>query len=270
MDAPASYESSDMDAVRAAHRFIWDDDAKRSRQTRWGEAADGSGGAAALGWEERLAKRYYDQLFREYALADMTRYKEGAIGLRWRTEQEVFDGKGQFVCGNKRCSADQGLQSFELHFAYVEHGEQRQALVKLRVCPGCSEMLHYRQLKEARREARREKKRAARREEKKKRSGKKHRHHRKGRSHSRSPSPSSGSGSDDSGRGGAAARGRSGASGGGAAAAEDTAVDEEAAAAAARAAASEVWRAKPTQEETRTDAEEFDDYFRDICSDMLI
>lgn len=33
------------------------------------------------------------QLFKEYALADMSRYKEGKIGLRWRTEREVIAGK---------------------------------------------------------------------------------------------------------------------------------------------------------------------------------
>ena len=48
------------------------------------------------------------------------------MGLRWRTEAEVFDGKGQFVCGNKRCTESDGLASFELNFAYVEHGERRQ------------------------------------------------------------------------------------------------------------------------------------------------
>lgn len=41
----------------------------------------------------RMAKRYYDKLFREYALADLTRYKEGKVGLRWRTEREVVEGK---------------------------------------------------------------------------------------------------------------------------------------------------------------------------------
>ncbi len=30
-------------------------------------------------WEKRLAKKYYDKLFKEYCLADMTRYKEGKV-----------------------------------------------------------------------------------------------------------------------------------------------------------------------------------------------
>ena len=57
---------TDEDALRAAHRFLWDDD------------EDGSSAA----WDVRLAKEYYRKLFREYALADFSRYKEGAVGLR--------------------------------------------------------------------------------------------------------------------------------------------------------------------------------------------
>ena len=56
--------------------------------------------------------RYHEKLFKEYALADMSRHREGQVGLRWRTEAEVFDGKGQFVCGNKRCTESDGLASF--------------------------------------------------------------------------------------------------------------------------------------------------------------
>ena len=33
-----------------------------------------------------MAIKYYNKLYREYALADMSRHREGKIGLRWRTE----------------------------------------------------------------------------------------------------------------------------------------------------------------------------------------
>lgn len=39
------------------------------------------------------------KLFKEYAIADLTRYKEGRVGLRWRTQREVVSGRGQFSCG---------------------------------------------------------------------------------------------------------------------------------------------------------------------------
>ena len=45
-------------------------------------------------WEQQMAKRYYDKLFKEYCLADLSRYREGLVALRWRTEKEVLEGKG--------------------------------------------------------------------------------------------------------------------------------------------------------------------------------
>jgi protein FRA10AC1 len=122
----------------------------------------------ALTWEQRLAKRYWERLFKEYVVADLSRYREGDIGLRWRTEQEVIDGRGQFSCGNKACNRrDVPLTSYELHFGYLEHGQAREALVKVRCCKACAEKLNYRkdrdrdraERKRARKEARREKNR---------------------------------------------------------------------------------------------------------------
>jgi len=44
----------------------------------------------------------------------------------------VFCLEGQFECGAKRCMETEGLRSWEVNFAYVEHGEKKNALVKLR------------------------------------------------------------------------------------------------------------------------------------------
>lgn len=99
-------------------------------------------------WEQRLVKRYYDKLFKEYCIADMTHYKSGKIGLRWRTEKEVTSGKGQFVCGNKHCNERDGLASYEVNFSYVEAEENKQALVKLVACERCAEKLLYKRRKE--------------------------------------------------------------------------------------------------------------------------
>jgi protein FRA10AC1 len=52
--------------------------------------------------------------------------------MRWRTEQEVVNGKGQFTCGNKICPENGGLRTWEVNFAYREHEEKKNALVKLR------------------------------------------------------------------------------------------------------------------------------------------
>ncbi|KAJ3314282.1 hypothetical protein HDV04_000648 [Boothiomyces sp. JEL0838] len=99
-------------------------------------------------WEERLAEKYYSKLFKEYCLGDFSRYKTGAIGLRWRTEKECISGKGQFICGNLNCENDE-LKSWEVNFAYMEKGEKKNALVKIRLCPECSDCLNYKKLKDS-------------------------------------------------------------------------------------------------------------------------
>ena len=55
----------------------------------------------------------------------------------WCEQKEVFSGDGQFRCGNQACSAASDLSSYEMNFVYKEHGEKKEALVKLRLCPEC-------------------------------------------------------------------------------------------------------------------------------------
>lgn len=83
------------------------------------------------------------KLFKEYCIADLSRYKENKFGFRWRVEKEVISGKGQFFCGNKYCDEKEGLKSWEVNFGYIEHGEKRNALVKLRLCQECSFKLNF-------------------------------------------------------------------------------------------------------------------------------
>ncbi|XP_021736054.1 protein FRA10AC1-like [Chenopodium quinoa] len=133
-DRPAEQKipiKTDKDALREGYRFI------RAEEDDMDTA-----------WEQRLVKRYYDKLFKEYCIADMSKYKSGKIGLRWRTEKEVISGKGQFICGNKHCDERNGLASFEVNFSYFEAGESKQALVKLVTCERCAEKLHYRRNRE--------------------------------------------------------------------------------------------------------------------------
>ena len=119
--------STDADVVRTTFRFL------RS------EEDDAELGA----WEARMARRYYDKLFKEYCIADLSRYREQKIGMRWRVEKEVVTGKGQFSCGEKRCDATSRLASYEVHFGYREAGERKEALVKLRVCDSCARKLNH-------------------------------------------------------------------------------------------------------------------------------
>uniref|UniRef100_A0A674P6Y8 FRA10A associated CGG repeat 1 n=1 Tax=Takifugu rubripes TaxID=31033 RepID=A0A674P6Y8_TAKRU len=110
-------DRTDHDVLRENHRFLWKDEDEED-----------------MTWEKELAKKYYDKLFKEYCIADLSRFKENKFGFRWRTENEVVSGKGQFQCGNKRCENQEGLKSWEVNFAYVEQGEKRNALVKLSKC----------------------------------------------------------------------------------------------------------------------------------------
>ena len=63
--------------------------------------------------------------------------------MRWRVEKEVVEGKGQFGCGGRKCEVREALTTWEVNFGYVEAGEKRNALVKLRLCPDCSYKLNY-------------------------------------------------------------------------------------------------------------------------------
>ncbi|VDP88879.1 unnamed protein product [Echinostoma caproni] len=70
-----SAEKRDIDVIREHGRFLWSEKDEPAS------------------WSERLAKRYWDKLFKEYCLVDLSRYKENKFGMRWRLEKEVISGK---------------------------------------------------------------------------------------------------------------------------------------------------------------------------------
>lgn len=123
-----SRDRTDLDVIRENHQFLWDESDDEEPPT----------------WEKQLAKRYYDKLFKEYCICDLTYYEVNKIAMRWRTEQEVIAGKGQFSCGDRHCKDNAGLRTWEVNFAYFEKDEKKNALVKLRLCPKCSFKLNYR------------------------------------------------------------------------------------------------------------------------------
>ncbi|XP_047491206.1 protein FRA10AC1 homolog [Penaeus chinensis] len=120
-----SKDKRDIDVIRENHQFLWD-------------ASD-----APDTWERQLAKKYFDKLFKEYCICDLSRYKENKVGMRWRIEVEVIDGKGQFTCGERRCSETEGLRTWEMNFGYIEQEVKKNALVKLRLCHDCSYKVNY-------------------------------------------------------------------------------------------------------------------------------
>ena len=68
----SSRDRTDYDVIRENHKFLWDDE----------EDTD-------LGWERKLAKKYWNKLYKEYTICDLSRYKENKIAFRWRVEKEV-------------------------------------------------------------------------------------------------------------------------------------------------------------------------------------
>ncbi|KAF9973694.1 hypothetical protein BGZ73_003027 [Actinomortierella ambigua] len=124
------YSKKELAILHENHRFLRSDDDNTEE----------------LSWEQRLAKKYYDRLYKEYALVELKYYEIGRIAMRWRNEIEVMRGKGQFTCGSLRCDEARGLHSWEVNFAYVEEGVKKNALVKVRLCEACSIKLNYKKM----------------------------------------------------------------------------------------------------------------------------
>ena len=122
----------DVDTINESFRFIRDDedDAENNTQT------------------VRMARHYYDQLHKEFVICDLSRYKLGQLGLRWRVESEVASGKGEKCCGSVGCTERERITPFEINFVYQETGETKQALVKLVLCPECAYKLHHQKVNE--------------------------------------------------------------------------------------------------------------------------
>ncbi|KAI0649422.1 folate-sensitive fragile site protein Fra10Ac1-domain-containing protein [Trametes meyenii] len=144
--------TSEFEILKSSHRFLREDDEVEERQ---------------LSWDERLAKKYYSSLYREYAVCDLKHYKSGNFALRWRTEAEVLSGAGETTCGNTRCPLHRehpeegsdirpSFSTLELPFSYVEQGESKFALVKVVLCPKCVKKLMYKRNKEKEEASRRE------------------------------------------------------------------------------------------------------------------
>jgi len=119
-------DKKDFDVIKENHQFLWEEDAVDT-------------------WGKQLAKKYHDKLFKEYCICDLRKYKENKVGIRWRIEKEVVTGKGQFSCGEQKCEKASKLRTWEVNFAYIEHGVKKNSLVKVRLCDDCSHKLNYHQ-----------------------------------------------------------------------------------------------------------------------------
>ncbi|TEB33325.1 hypothetical protein FA13DRAFT_1618123, partial [Coprinellus micaceus] len=139
---------TEFEILKARHKFLREDGDE-----------DETPSAGTSNWDDQLAKKYYDSLYREFAICDLKHFKTGNFSLRWRTEDEVLGGTGETTCGNSRCEFHHGssqyrdvspppLTTLELPFGYDEHGERKSALVKVVLCPGCVRKLMWKRTKE--------------------------------------------------------------------------------------------------------------------------
>ncbi|KAF9466592.1 folate-sensitive fragile site protein Fra10Ac1-domain-containing protein [Collybia nuda] len=139
---PPRTGKTEFEILKESHRFLREDedDARRAQS-----------------WDEQLAAKYYESLYREFAVCDLKHYKSGNFALRWRTEDEVLAGNGETTCGNTRCrhheprrtsGSEPALTTLELPFVYEERGEQKSALVKVVLCPRCVDKLMWKRRKE--------------------------------------------------------------------------------------------------------------------------
>lgn len=58
----ASKDKTDYDVLKTNHKFLWDETVPDT-------------------WEARFAKKYYDKLYKEYCICDLSRYKENKVGI---------------------------------------------------------------------------------------------------------------------------------------------------------------------------------------------
>lgn len=120
-----SITPSDVESIKGAHQFVWDSETRDDKNH----------------WSVRLAREYYDNLYKELALVDLESINiDGSIGLRWRTKDEVVNGKGSVICGSLSCTS-QAVNTLEVPFRYEEHGVEKTELVKVKLCSPCAKMI---------------------------------------------------------------------------------------------------------------------------------
>ena len=61
-------DKTDLDVIHENHRFLWTDKDESNEN-----------------WAKKLAKKYWDKLFKEYCISDLSRYKENKVCFRITT-----------------------------------------------------------------------------------------------------------------------------------------------------------------------------------------
>jgi len=137
--APAPTQRTERDILVSHHRFL----------------APPAGTAASASYETALVAAYDSKLYKEFVLVSLSRWREGLVAMRWRTEDEVMARKGTDACAELECDSE-ATDEQEVLFAYQEEGERKEALVKARLCGRCRDRLGRAMEREKRSAAKRE------------------------------------------------------------------------------------------------------------------
>jgi len=117
---PAIAAPSDWEQLRAHFQFVLptdDNNDDTNNNHKYGS-----------NWQERMVQNYHAHLYKEYVLADLSRVLNiGKIGLRWRTEKEVADGRGFRCCGNLMCNKGSSSSNNTATASNKDNAQDREA-----------------------------------------------------------------------------------------------------------------------------------------------
>ncbi|KAK4055554.1 hypothetical protein OIV83_000100 [Microbotryomycetes sp. JL201] len=124
---PRPQTKTELDVIKEKHQFIRDTDVD----------------PATLSWEDQLALKYYNSLFREFALINLKHYKSGQpdpelVDRALQVDDAIIDPEQM-----DKPLVRAKLTEHEMHFGYVEDGKKKSALVKVVLCKDCGRKLKY-------------------------------------------------------------------------------------------------------------------------------
>jgi hypothetical protein len=99
IDHSVLLQDTDISALQRNHRFVRTEEDDRNLST----------------WEVRLAQRYYQKLFKEYCIVDLSRYKEQKLGKG----EHVFSLQNQNITRHHMCqeASEQAVNVWLVHKA---------------------------------------------------------------------------------------------------------------------------------------------------------
>jgi hypothetical protein len=85
-----------------------------------------------------------DNIFKDFAIIDLSQVRTRKLGMRWRSREDVLKGKGEYICGAVGCHATE-LTALEIPFAHhTAAGEiSSKQFVTVHVCNPCGALVQF-------------------------------------------------------------------------------------------------------------------------------